>query len=175
MKHLSFIILGCFLFCAPSYAHQDRVIQLRADGTLEGLPNSYTPALLHINFADSPPAGEAIISSIDLTLGKNQVHLPICVTGMLLSKSTNEISLSASWYHDEETLPHYLGIHFFDPGYSKSRWANPGYALLFNLHTGKLMKMEIFIVRDNGKGLQSVAVDLTDTCKPSELKLFSDK
>jgi hypothetical protein len=77
------------------------------------------------------------------------------------------IAATASWYHDEKLLPFYLQIYFFDPGYNSSKWENPGpgYSMLFNLHTAKLITMEESIVHNNGKTVQYVPVDVASKCR----------
>jgi hypothetical protein len=57
--------------------------------------------------------------------------------------------------------------------YNKSRCENPGFSLLFNLRTSKLMQMEVIIVRDNGKSIQYVPVDFASRCNSGELKDFA--
>jgi hypothetical protein len=47
--------------------------------------------------------------------------------------------------------------------YNKSRCENPGFSLLFNLRTSKLMQMEVIIV----------PVDFASRCNSGELKDFA--
>jgi hypothetical protein len=153
-------------------AHEDRIITLNADGSLAGIPVEYGPATLRVNFSQQS-ARDASIKSIDLTLGENQVHLPICVTGLINTREMSQIRASASWYHDESILPHYLNFDFFDPGYNESRSANSGYKLLFNLHNGRLIRMEALVVSGDGKGPQYVPVDVSYLCGVKMLKGFA--
>ena len=148
---------------------------VNADGSLEGLPSEYGPANLHVKFALEERSALPIASSITLNLGKNRVSFPGCLTGLLQIRSMSQIRASASWYHDEWLLPYYLKFYFVDPGYDESRWPpDQGYySLLFNLRTGKLMKMEVQIVRDAGKFSQYVPVDLAQLCNGEVLKDFS--
>jgi len=173
MKAIAVIIIGCILFSGTCFAHQDRFLTVRDDGVLEGLPPKYGPATLRIEFGPRNANNARSNISITLTLGKNQVRIPKCVTGWLRTQRMGEIRASASWYHEEEILPYYLNVDFFDPGYKKFRYANSGFSLLFNLHTAKLMQMEIIIVRDNGETIQRVPVDLGAGCSMIEFKGFS--
>ena len=147
---------------------------VNADGSLEGLPSEYGPAYLHVEFALEERSALPIASSITLNLGRNRVSFPGCLTGLLQIRSMSQIRASASWYHDEWLLPYYLKFYFVDPGYDESRWPpDQGYySLLFNLRTGKLMQMEVRIVRDGGKFSQFVPVDLAQLCKGELLKGF---
>ena len=175
MRAFSGIFIGFALISGVCSAHQDRSITVKADGSLEGLPSEYGPANLYVEFAIGKMSGVPIASSITLNLGKNRVSFPGCITRVLQIRSMNQIFASASWYHDEGHLPYYLKFYFVEPGYDESRWPpNQGYySLIFNLRTGKLMKMEVEIVRDSGKFSQYVPVDLAQLCKGEALKGFS--
>jgi hypothetical protein len=164
----------CFVLISEScFASKDRIITLKEDGQLEGLPLEYNPAILHIQFT-SQNEDSASISSISLDLGTNHIIIPICVTGLLNSKRMNEIRLSASWTHDENLFPYSLNVRFFDPGYKSNRSVNNGFMLMFNLHTAKLIRMEVMIVHDGGQSMQSIPVDILDRCAPEERKAFLD-
>lgn len=171
MKATAMIVLVWLLFSARvNVAHQATGLTLEDDGTIVGLPAEFGPANLRITFSqksDDPP-----IQSIVLTLGKKSTSLPICVTGLLLSLDMKEIRISASWYHDKSSFPFYLQVELYDPGYDVKQWANPSYTLLFNLRTGKLMQMEVNIVRHNGKTLQHIPIDLANRCGLKELNTF---
>jgi hypothetical protein len=171
MKPQSVLIIGCLLLSGTCFAHEDRIIVLTGNGALSGIPAEYGPANLHVQYA-TPGSDGASILSLDLTLGKNQTHIPICVTGLIQTRSSKEIRASASWYGDESVVPYYLEINFPDPSQDESTWASPGYSLLFNLHTGKLMQMNVTIARDGGKSIQEVPVDIIDRCGVDEAKNF---
>jgi hypothetical protein len=174
MRAFSAIFIGFVLVSSVCSAHQDRSIIVKADGSLEGLPSEFGPAYLHVKFALEERSALPIASSITLNLGKNRVSFPGCLTGLLQIRSMSQIFASASWYHDEGHLPYYLKFYFVDPGYDESRWPDQGYySLLFNLRTGKLMEIEVQIVRDAGRSLQYVPVDLAKLCKGEVLKGFS--
>lgn len=152
-------------------AHRDRTVSVEADGTIVGLPPEFGPSVLHVSFA-SPDSGAPPVSTVQLHLGTTSTTLPVCVTGLLLTRGMNDVRVLASWYHDEAIVPYYLNVVFFDPGYVESRWPNPGYSLLFNLRTGKLLSMEVLVIRDNGRGIQHVPVNLDARCSAEELREF---
>jgi len=172
MKVILAIIVVFIVMSGNCFAHQDRIITVKNDGSLEGLPLDYSPATLRIEFAAQNEGG-APITSVTFNLGKNQVRLPLCITGLLQSRRITEVKASASWYHDEKILPYYLKINFFDPGYNQSRWANAGFSLLINLRTSKLMQMEVIIVRDDGKSIQNIPIDVAAQCNSEELGGFA--
>ena len=172
MRAFSAIFIGIVLVSGVCSAHQDRIIIVNADGSLEGLPSEYGPANLHVEWSTQTTGG-APINSITLNLGKNRVSFPACLTGLFRTSSMSEILAKASWYHNESLLPYYLNVIFFDPGYDESRFYNQGFSLLFNLRTGKLMRIEVDIVRNSGITMQHVPVDLAERCTDEVIKRFS--
>lgn len=169
-----FAFICLLLISENCFSHKDRIITLSKDGHLEGLASEYSPASLHIQFAPRNTDSAASIESISLDLGKNHVSIPICVTGLLHFQNVNQISIWASWYHDENLLPYYLGVDFYNPGYKGNHRANSGFMLMFNLRTAKLMQMKAMIVLNNGKVMQDIPVDIKDLCMPDELNNFFD-
>jgi hypothetical protein len=173
MRAFSAILIGFVLVSGVCSAHEDSGITVKVDGSLEGLPSEYGPANLHVEFTLEERRALPIASSIILNLGKNRVRFPGCLTGLLQIRSMSQIRATASWYHDEGLLPYYLKFYFVDSDYDESRWPpDQGYySLLFNLRTGKLMEMEVMIVRDAGRS-QYVPVDLAQLCRGEVLKDF---
>jgi hypothetical protein len=174
MRHSLTLLIASMLATGTCLAHEDRILPVKEDGVIEGLPAEFGPGALRIDFPPKARPGEASIKSVVLELGSNRTTLPLCVTGMLQTRNISEVRASGSWYHEETLLPYYLNIEFFDPGYSEKNWANAGFSLLFNLRTGKLMEMEVLVVRYGGRGIQQIPVDLAERCSPIELRMFSD-
>ncbi|HJW33994.1 MAG TPA: hypothetical protein VJ505_11560 [Holophagaceae bacterium] len=175
MKTLIAIFLS-FLFVATNgYAHADRIIPIKKDGTLEGIPREFGPSTLIIEFARANANGPAI-NSITLRLGKNRILLPSCITNLLKSRSTSQIKASASWYHNEKTIPYYLNLEFGDPGFEDSPDLRSHYSMLFNLRTGMLMQMER-VSNTKGEGsiinYKTVRIDVASLCGSESLDSFS--
>lgn len=167
MKIFAALLFFCLTACNNAFAHRDRILPIAQDGTLADTPSKFGPANLKVNFSgadESPP-----ITSLVLKLGEKRIELPVCVTGLLQSRNMGEVKATGSWYHDEALLPYYLNLTFLDPGSSVKKWANSGFKLLFNLRTGKVIKMEVQIVRDEGRTIQDLPVDLTSRCTPAAL------
>lgn len=172
MKFLSrSVMFCCFVSSGACLAHVDRALSIEADGTITGIPAEYGPAKMQVLFA--PHGRRHAIVGVDLELGSNQTHLPACVTGLFNTQVGGKIQATASWYHEESVMPFYLNVKFFDPEYENSRLMNSGYSLFFNLRTGKLMSMEVLILRDGGKIIQNVPVDLRALCTVQEYSDFS--
>ncbi|MET0518899.1 MAG: hypothetical protein ABW005_08705 [Burkholderiaceae bacterium] len=143
------------LVALTAQAHRDRVIEWRPDGSLAGLPAMYAPADLQAGFQ---PAGDASrLTTLMLRIGAKRVQLPACLLGSLLSERREQLSLLASWDHDEAVLPHYLSLRAAD--------ADGHYEMLFNLHTARLMALSFHLEpRD-----RIFPIDLHERCADDEL------
>src|SRR6185312_11112122 len=158
MKIPSALFIVGLLLAGPALSHEDRILPIRADGTIANIPAKFGPAKLQVSFS-GPASGDAPISAIVLSLGSHQTRLPLCVTGLLLSQNMRQVRATGSWYHNGAVLPYYLDVTFFDPGQDPTDWSASGYSLLFNLRNAKLLKMSVRIRRDNGHSVQQVPVD----------------
>jgi len=143
------------LVALAAQAHQDHLIEWRPDGSLTGLPAPYAPADLQANLR---PVGDATrILSLALRIGTHRVQLPTCLLGSLQSERREQLSVRASWDHDEAVLPHYLALRAAD--------ADGHYELLFNLHTARLLSMSFHLERSG----RDFPIDLREHCAADEL------
>src|SRR5262249_16210920 len=177
MRAFSAIVIGFVLVSGVCSAHHDPIIMLKADATLDGLPSEYGLANLYVEWG-ALRAGGAAIKSITLNIRNHRVRFPGCLTGLFTTSTMSEIGATASWYHDESLLPYYLNLYFFDPGYDEesrlaSQGYSPGFSLLLNLRTGKLMRVEVNTVFNSGRSMQHVPVDLAKLCDGETIKGFS--
>jgi hypothetical protein len=122
------------------YAHQDTIIRLENDGSLIGLPSEYNPAKMMVRFPEFAVASLSVLA-VDLQIGDNRISLPSCVTEIVRARGLDDIGITASWYHHEDILPHYMRVIFTDPDDTRTLWDRKGLRLLFNLHTAKLLKI----------------------------------
>jgi hypothetical protein len=165
MKGICAIIIVFVLPIGICFAHRDSLVSINENGSLEGIPEEFGPASLHVEFSSQKKDSSPVIS-ITLNLGKNSINLPRCLTSMLRTKSLSHIRASASWYHNETiSLPYYLTLLFCDPDNKKD------YELDFNLHNAKLMRINRKSSVKNGTKYQTV--DLSK-CKSEELKSLAD-
>jgi hypothetical protein len=155
-------------------AHQDRVLPIAADGTMADIPAEFGRAKLEIKFTD-PNKDEPPVTSVVLSLGDKQTHLPVCVTGLLLSRDMKDVYASGSWYRDQSLprgLPYYINVDFYDHSNVKHDWNSPKFSLLFNLQTSKLMEMHVYVKRQKVAGIQRIPVDVSKLCWHDSLKEF---
>jgi len=164
MKRLPAFALA-LMAVSPCLAHKDRIFTLGKDGQVIGLPPQYSPASLHIGFSRSDPRGVSI-THIELKVADNTVVVPVCVTGLLLTRSHKDVRVTGT------TTPHYLAVEFFDPGREGADF-RPGYSLHFDLSTARMRSMHIDVLRDGGKSIQTIPVDFTARCTAAELATFA--
>jgi hypothetical protein len=167
------VVLLSLLLSAPCMAHQDRILDIGANGQLADLPAQYQPAFLHVEFSPEGSGGRPV-TRIELTVGNNTTPVPDCVTAMLQTRRIEDVFVTGSWYHTRSTLPHYLSVHLYDPGneVDEDEGFRQGFSLLFDLTTTRLIEMEFDIVRAGGTSSQSIPVDLSARCTADELKRF---
>ena len=173
MRPLRVFAVFTIALSAVCHAEQVRVLEIASDGTLNGLPSEYLPSAMRIQF--SPPGGGGRpVSSFELVLGKQRTRLPPCVTAVLNTRQVKHVKAFASLGREQTAVPPYMTVEFFDPNYKPNALFNPGYSLLFNLRTARLIEMEVLIVRERGKVLQHLPLDLASMCSPAELATFKD-
>ena len=163
---ISFALLFAGLIASNhAFAHKDRIFPIDEDGKLADFPAQFGPASLKVSF--SVPKSDLPIAAVVLGLGRKRIDLPACITRLLKSTSISQVMASGSWYHEERRLPYYLSFTFFDPGYSISKWANPGLKLLFNMRTGELIDTSAITVGEKGRSIKYTKVELAPGCAPA--------
>ncbi|MDG9926338.1 MULTISPECIES: hypothetical protein [unclassified Pseudomonas] len=172
MKNLilaSLIFLSLNNYC---FGHKDTVLSLEDNGAIIGLPDQYLPATLKIKFASNTDT--IPIESIQISVAKNEVTLPQCIVKLIKTSSASDISLSASWYHKSSSLPHYMNINLYDPGYTPEKWANPKYSLLVNLVSARVIDMTYTEFAPNGNSSRLLPVKFSSLCQEKEIDGFLD-
>jgi len=76
-------------------AHQDRIITISDDWSLNGLPEMYSPASL---------------KNWILAVGTKTYKLPDCFIQQMSGIGREKVSVKGSWYHVRSSLPHYISI-----------------------------------------------------------------
>jgi hypothetical protein len=167
MRKFSVTLVILALLAGPAGAHRDRILHIEADGSIQDIPAAFGPARLVLKGLGSDEP------LVQLRIRENQTTLPSCVTRMIRTTDVAEIRVTGSWYHDEKkSLPYYLGIQFFDPGYDPKRNCNSSHEFLFNLHNAKLIHARTFEANQSGNGGQSRALELPADCK---LNMIDDR
>ena len=160
MRKFSATLLILALFAGSAEAHRDRILHVKADGSIPDIPTKFGQARLIVEGLGSEKP------LIQLRIGSHKTTLPLCVAQMIRTRTAAEIQVTGSWYHDEKTsLPYYLDVQFFDPGYDPKRSYNSSQEFLFNLHNAKLIDATAFKATSAGDGGQRKALALPPGCK----------
>jgi len=136
-----------------------RILHVNADGSMPDVPAEFGQARLILKGLGSKQP------FIQLRIGAHQTILPVCVTQIIRTTSAADIRVTGSWYHEEKpSLPYYLDVQFFDPGYDPKRSYNSGHEFLFNLHNAKLIDATILKATRPGDGGRRMALKLPPGC-----------
>jgi hypothetical protein len=135
-------------------------LHVKADGSIPDVPAAFGQVRLTLEgLGSNHPL-------IRLRIGRHQTTLPFCIAQMIRATSVADIQVTGSWYHDEKaSLPYYLDIQFFEPGYDPKRSYNSSHTFLFNLHNAKLIDASAFKADNSGDGGQGMALKLPPGCK----------
>ena len=154
----------------PCFAHEDQPLTIKPDGTLVGLPKTFQPCSINIQF-NSAKSDEPPIASFTITLSGHMIRIPKGLLSLIRSQSIEALSASASWYHEEALSPHYLRLEFLDPGFIKGEW-NSGIVIEFNLHSGKVFAISRMVHNKAERSLNQFAIRPSQYCAESELPQF---
>ena len=159
MTSIGTTLLIVTLCAGPAQAHEDRILHVTADGSIPAIPARFGKARLIMNGLGTERP------FVQLRIGAHRTTLPFCVTQMIRTASAADMLVTGSWYHDEKTsLPYYLDVRFFDPGYDPKRSYNAGHEYLFNLHNAKLIDATVLEATKSGDGGQRTALKLPPGC-----------
>ena len=160
MKISRSLLLALAILPTVAGAHQDRILTIRADGSIPEIPESFGPVFLSTSGLGSGAP------SISFRTGAHITTLPACVTRHIRSKSKNDLFVVGSWYHQESVLPYYVSARFLDPGHDKNRSYNSSTNILFNLHNGAIIHIKRFAANRAGSGGKYTKLELPEGCLP---------
>jgi hypothetical protein len=143
--HKRLILCAIILFFSQSgavLAHRDTLIRLK--GTqLVGLPEKFTPAELDLKAARLRIGHHAMTLSPFLESLFDQPH---------------ELAISASWYHNSETLPPYISLSI------QPKKKDFSYGILLNLETLELIQVSVTL-RESATTTRELPIELSDDQK----------
>ena len=126
-RRFAIVLLG--FLPGMAFAHQDRILSIRPDGTLTDLPDEYGP--VRINIVRSKDDASAV-QHVVLSSPKFRVSLNKCVIELL--GDIKHVEASGSWYHEPGRLPPYVSMTFYsgpyDPKGDKNQYSSVTYSLL---------------------------------------------
>jgi hypothetical protein len=135
----AFVLIFLCTLAGHGSAHQDTDLQLSSDGRIHGLPHQYESTRLQIEFADKAAGRPTKMTFI--SAGKQTV-IERCLLERLPVGSWRHMSLSGSWYHDNQSLPHYVVVRFETPAQSPDLPHPLGISFLLSLQNARLIVAE---------------------------------
>ena len=115
-KLYSLLSVILILFNTPGFAHQDTILWIHDNGKISNLPEEYLPALFDTK-------------NLSLSIKNNRLVFPECISKYFKDAENKKLIISASWYHEKQTMPYY--IHFQITNQDN----NSSYSLLLDLDT----------------------------------------
>lgn len=151
------------VWCSPACGHQDTILHVSKGGEIEGLPQEYRPAYLKV-VAEAPSQDPRVV----LRLGNHVVDFPACISVLFHLPKGQRMRVSASWYHDPESLPFYLVIQLPQ---RRSEWGPiSGWSVLIDLKTAELLEVKSLSIVDSGRGQDGNVVEIGSICSTEEMK-----
>ena len=132
MKALLLMMLS--LLPVTAWAHQDRILPISADGTLNDLPAEYGPIRIHIerSASDTREIRKIILSSPKFRTALNQ-----CLIDLL--GDIAHVEADGSWYHHTDNLPPYVSLTFYAHPYEPKGTRNQSYSVTYSLVDGRIL------------------------------------
>lgn len=161
MRKSNWLLFLLFFTSGVANAHQDRILSVQPDGLIPEIPAFFGRASLNIKGLGSAAP------MVQFRTGKYLTDLPSCVTRLIRTKSRSDIRITGSWYHDEKTVPYYVNVKFYDPGYDSGSWGKSNYSFLFNLRTAQLISITRFEADRSGNGGTDTPIELPKGCQVS--------
>ena len=148
------------------------------DGSIAGIPEVFGNWKLEVEFAPDPSKNHnSTIKKLSIVRDGVTITMPSAVTGILPTNNINQIQVSAYCDSNADSSKCNLQVYFKDPSYKPARNDGPGtpdYLLVFNLNTGKLREMFFMAVRDHGRSIRPIPINLKMWCSPSEIESVLD-
>lgn len=138
MKRITLLAALVVLLSTAAFAHTDRILSVRSDGVIPELPPTYQTTRLHVAFSE----GDAgVLERLDFLSSGQETSVKPCLLKLVPKSSLQQLFLSGSWYHEEETLPHYLSVQFRDTLTPEGMPEQLRVRFLFSLRDAKLLEV----------------------------------
>ncbi len=130
-------IVASIVFCLLSFsvsAHEDRILPIKADGTIDSLPAVYGVVKVEL---DRSPTNPQVLTGVGVSSSRFSVRLNSCVTDKL--KAFTHVEASGSWYHDLSGMPPYVTLAFYTGDRDFKSGTDHYYSVTFSLIDGKIL------------------------------------
>jgi len=128
------VLLTLSVLASPVVAHEDRVLPIREDGTLDGLPARYGTVKVEIVRTEK---SQDSIEKVVISSPRFRTTLNQCVLRKL--KNVAHVDASGSWYHANSDLPPYVTLTFYSNLGNAMGNNSEYYAVTYSLLDGKIL------------------------------------
>jgi hypothetical protein len=155
------LLAALMVLATAAFAHQDRILSVRADGVIPELPAAYQTTRLHVAFSQGDAGA---LQQLDLISAGRATSIKPCLLSLVPKGSLRQLFLTGSWYHDESILPHYLEAQFRDSSSVQGGSDSSGVRFLFSLRDGSLLKVTQVVALPAKNGFQLHEIRLSNDC-----------
>lgn len=155
------LLVAFMVLTTAAFAHQDRILSVRADGAIPALPSAYRTTRLHVAFSE----GEAgALQQLNFLSSGRETSVQSCLLRLVPKGSFRQLFLTGSWYHDESILPHYLQVQFLDSPSRQGLPDYPGVRFLFSLRDARLLEVTQVVPLPAQNAVQLRNIPLSNGC-----------
>ena len=148
------ITLCLIVISSSVFAHRDRIIALKSNGQLEGLPVEFMPACFHKE-------------EMALSIKGTTLRFPACVKRYFPTSIDYKLLITSSWYHDKSLLLPYLNIQITPANRDYQ------YRLLFSLDGLKPISFTVD-TKENESIMLSHTLQIEESCMKEIMSSTSD-
>jgi hypothetical protein len=132
------LVIAFIVLATAAFAHQDRILSVRADGAIPELPSAYQTTRLHVAFSEGDAGA---LQQLNFLSSGRETSVQPCLLRLVPKGSFRQLFLTGSWYHEESILPHYLQVEFRDSPSLQGLPDYPGVRVLFSLRDARLLEV----------------------------------
>jgi hypothetical protein len=155
------LLVAFVLLATAAFAHQDRILSVRADGAIPELPSAYQTTRLHVAFSEGDAGA---LQQLNFLSSGRLTSVKPCLLRLVPKGSFHQLLLTGSWFHDESILPHYLQVQFRDSASLEGFPDYPGVRFLFSLRDAKLLEVTRVVPIPAQKAVHLQNIRLSNGC-----------
>lgn len=161
MKILARLLALALLSPTLAWPHADRILSIRADGSIPELPADFKDTRIVLRLSDAP---RPRLLAFKLVSGGRTTVVAPCLLQMVELASAKDIQVAGSWYHELSSLPPYVHIQFVSDPAPTAIGLRPGLKFLFSLRDARIIQVERVIIEDGGSSARDLPVSKGNDC-----------
>jgi hypothetical protein len=156
------LLVAFVMLATAALAHQDRILSVRADGSIPELPAIYQATRLHVAFSDGDAGA---LQRLNFLSSGRETSIQPCLLRLVPKGSLRQLFLKGSWYHGESMLPHYIEVEFRDsPSPEALPEDTPAVRFLFSLRDAKVLLVTKVVALPAQNSVQFQDIPLSNGC-----------